>query len=79
MDWSAHFPQYFDPPSNGSVGSVAKSNKRVEWVDIGCGYGGLISALAPMYPEVLMMGEARSTTVMRGKLSDLQVWKSDYK
>ena len=71
MDWSAHFPQYFDPPSNGSVGCVAKSNKRVEWVDIGCGYGGLISALAPMYPEVLMMGQAGQDIEFRRELSDL--------
>jgi len=31
-------------------------NRKVEFVDIGCGYGGLLISLSPMYPESLMLG-----------------------
>jgi tRNA (guanine-N7-)-methyltransferase len=30
--------------------------KEVEFVDIGCGYGGLLVELSPMFPETLMLG-----------------------
>jgi len=60
MDWSVHFPEHFSPPSaataGASVGSTALTGKKVEWVDVGCGFGGLVCALAPMYPESLMLG-----------------------
>ncbi|CAE6404801.1 unnamed protein product [Rhizoctonia solani] len=42
MDWSPHYPNHLD--------------RRVEFADIGCGFGGLLIALAPMYPETLMLG-----------------------
>ncbi|KAF8751932.1 tRNA (guanine-N(7)-)-methyltransferase [Rhizoctonia solani] len=42
MDWSPHYPN--------------RLNHRVEFADIGCGFGGLLIALAPMYPETLMLG-----------------------
>jgi tRNA G46 methylase TrmB len=44
MDWSPHYPNQPD--------------RRVEFADIGCGFGGLLIALAPMYPETLMLGSA---------------------
>ncbi|PVU90544.1 hypothetical protein BB561_004833 [Smittium simulii] len=30
--------------------------KKVEFADIGCGYGGLLVALAPLFPDTLMLG-----------------------
>ena len=30
-------------------------------VDIGCGFGGLLVALAPLMPETLMLGECRDS------------------
>jgi len=44
MDWSPHFPE------------LSKTSKKVEWVDIGCGFGGLVCALAPLYPDNVMLG-----------------------
>lgn len=46
VDYSAHYPFYAeaDPP------------KKVEFADIGCGFGGLIISLATLYPETLMIG-----------------------
>ncbi len=53
MDWSNHYPAYFDAQSSSSSG------KQVEWADVGCGFGGLLMALAPQFPETLMLGEPR--------------------
>lgn len=30
--------------------------KKVEFADIGCGYGGLLITLSPMFPDTLMLG-----------------------
>lgn len=30
--------------------------KKVEFADIGCGFGGLLIALAPMFPDTLLLG-----------------------
>ncbi|VDN21135.1 unnamed protein product [Gongylonema pulchrum] len=43
MDWKSYFGDY----ANG---------RQVEFVDVGCGYGGLLIKLSPLYPEVLMLG-----------------------
>lgn len=45
MDWTEHYPNHPD--------------RRVEFADIGCGFGGLLIALAPLYPETLMLGESQ--------------------
>lgn len=47
MDWSVHYPKYFPP-----------GEKKVEWADVGCGFGGLLMALAPQFPDTLMLGES---------------------
>ena len=54
MDWSTHYPSFF--PSDPSASS-SKAPAKVEWADIGCGFGGLLMALAPMFPDTLMLGE----------------------
>lgn len=54
MDWSGLYPNFFSKPSSDD--STASSNKRVEFADIGCGYGGLLVTLSTMYPETLMVG-----------------------
>ena len=41
-DWSSLYP--------------AHPNSRVEFADIGCGYGGLLVQLSPMFPSTLMIG-----------------------
>ncbi|OLL23635.1 tRNA (guanine-N(7)-)-methyltransferase [Neolecta irregularis DAH-3] len=45
MDWSPFYPTHF--PSD---------HARVEIADIGCGFGGLLFALANIFPEKLIMG-----------------------
>lgn len=48
MDWSKYYPEVL---SNDSA-----SNILVEFVDIGCGYGGLLITLSKMFPSTLILG-----------------------
>lgn len=61
VDWHASFPAHFAPLLPGGQAPPAEDGapevqKEVEWVDIGCGYGGLLMAMAPAFPEKLMLG-----------------------
>ncbi|KAF5341840.1 hypothetical protein D9611_001732 [Ephemerocybe angulata] len=42
IDWSQHYP--------------AHPGKVPEFADVGCGFGGLLIALAPQFPDTLMLG-----------------------
>lgn len=47
MDWSKYYPEkIFD----------SDKNPVVEFADIGCGYGGLLITLSPMFPNSLILG-----------------------
>ncbi|RDA90977.1 hypothetical protein CP533_3112 [Ophiocordyceps camponoti-saundersi (nom. inval.)] len=50
MDWSAHYPAWVEGSSQ-----PPRLQKDVEVVDIGCGFGGLLVALAPLMPDTLML------------------------
>ncbi|KAJ7883046.1 putative methyltransferase-domain-containing protein [Mycena olivaceomarginata] len=41
IDWAVHFPASPGPP---------------EFADVGCGFGGLLTALAPLFPETRILG-----------------------
>ncbi|KAJ2324086.1 tRNA (guanine-N(7)-)-methyltransferase (tRNA(m7G46)-methyltransferase), partial [Coemansia sp. RSA 2673] len=43
-------------PAAASTATIDKVPAQVEFADIGCGYGGLLVALAPLYPNTLMVG-----------------------
>lgn len=51
MEWSEHYPDFF---SSGQ--KITECNHRVQFADIGCGYGGLLVSLSPMFPDALMLG-----------------------
>ncbi|KAH0833148.1 putative methyltransferase-domain-containing protein [Lanmaoa asiatica] len=44
IDWSEHYPAF------------STTGKRPEFVDIGCGFGGLLVTLSPLFPDTLMLG-----------------------
>jgi len=44
IDWSVHYPAF------------SGTGKAPEFADVGCGFGGLLIALAPMFPDTLMLG-----------------------
>lgn len=65
MDWSKQFPTFFNPPTPTSDSSPIPvprlvngvlTNKKVEFADVGCGFGGLVVNVAPLFPETLMLG-----------------------
>lgn len=67
MDWSAYYPAFVAKPegedemtgvhTQDGTGPAAKQlRKDVEVADIGCGFGGLTVALAPLMPETLILG-----------------------
>ncbi|KAK3112097.1 tRNA (guanine-N(7)-)-methyltransferase (tRNA(m7G46)-methyltransferase), partial [Teratosphaeriaceae sp. CCFEE 6253] len=76
MDWSEHYPA-FDITSPASVqqpetiatleaasrNGIQRTPKHVEVADIGCGFGGLLFALAPKMPDTLIVGMEIRTSV----------------
>ncbi|GBF95069.1 tRNA (guanine-N(7)-)-methyltransferase [Raphidocelis subcapitata] len=55
MDWAKHFPERVQRGGEAST-SGADSAPLVRFADIGCGFGGLLIKLAPLYPDTLMVG-----------------------
>ncbi|KAF8650995.1 hypothetical protein AX16_004981 [Volvariella volvacea WC 439] len=63
----AHYPAF------------AGSGKRVEFADVGCGFGGLLIALAPLFPDTLMLGmeiRVQVSQYVRDRISALRVANS---
>ena len=74
MDWSAYYPAFVASkdgvvdiePQDGDASTgekVRPLTKEVEVADIGCGFGGLLVALAPRLPDTLLLGTAHDTPV----------------
>jgi tRNA (guanine-N7-)-methyltransferase len=43
LDYSAHYPRFH-------------SDAKVRFADVGCGFGGLLVSLSPLFPDTLMIG-----------------------
>ena len=66
MDWSLFYPEFFKPKScdeshddvreEEDVVNGGEKYQRVEFADIGCGYGGLLVDLSTLFPNKLMLG-----------------------
>jgi len=64
MDWSVFYPHHFPPKEVTDKdreplrAEDVETRKRpcVKFADIGCGYGGLLVALSPLFPQTLMLG-----------------------
>jgi tRNA (guanine-N7-)-methyltransferase len=62
VDWSELYPVLKQGAGDGGDGggdgdeAMDKKTPRVELLDIGCGYGGLLVELSPMFPESLLLG-----------------------
>ncbi|KAK7311807.1 hypothetical protein RJT34_10179 [Clitoria ternatea] len=48
VDYSLHYPQL--------LSGQADSSRKIQFADIGCGFGGLLISLSTMFPETLMIG-----------------------
>ena len=58
FDWTTHYP------------SPEHAGKNVEMADVGCGFGGLLTALAPLFPDTLILGEPGSSFQHYGDLTN---------
>ncbi|XP_045685544.1 tRNA (guanine-N(7)-)-methyltransferase isoform X2 [Phyllostomus hastatus] len=62
MDWSELYPEFFAPLTQNLSHDDPKDKKekraqaQVEFADIGCGYGGLLVELSPLFPNTLILG-----------------------
>lgn len=56
MDWSKLYPNYFSNKNEDNESNNDASQKLVQFADIGCGYGGLLVTLSPMFPDDLILG-----------------------
>lgn len=62
FDLSQHYPRYF-PEDKGGSETVAAP--RIRFADVGCGFGGLLVGLSPLFPDTLMIGmELRDKVIM---------------
>jgi tRNA (guanine-N7-)-methyltransferase len=74
MDWSTIFPGFVekssevgddlmegiqDETTDQKPPALKKLTRDVEVADIGCGFGGLLIALAPLLPDTLILGNQR--------------------
>jgi tRNA (guanine-N7-)-methyltransferase len=50
VDFSLHYPQFF------SSSDQIDSSKKIQFVDISCGFGGLQISLSTIFPKTLMIG-----------------------
>lgn len=61
MDWAPYYPAFVSNPKTALDGApeegMRKLSKDVEVADIGCGFGGLLVALAPKLPNTLLLGK----------------------
>ena len=51
LNWAELYPAF------------ANSGKTPEFADVGCGFGGLLIALAPLYPDTLMLGQSSRPSI----------------
>nr|KAF6452941.1 hypothetical protein HJG59_008239 [Molossus molossus] len=61
MDWSELYPEFFTPLTQNQSHDDPKAKEKrsqtqVEFADIGCGYGGLLVELSPLFPDTLILG-----------------------
>ncbi|XP_078174898.1 tRNA (guanine-N-7) methyltransferase [Carex rostrata] len=45
VDYSSHYPHFFPTPK-----------PKVRFADVGCGFGGMLVSLSPLFPDTLMIG-----------------------
>ncbi|KAL8650277.1 MAG: hypothetical protein Q9226_005212 [Calogaya cf. arnoldii] len=69
MDWTAYYPAYIAPdtgpedPNDHHGKRIKQLSRDITVADIGCGFGGLLVALAPILPDELLLGMEIRTQV----------------
>jgi tRNA (guanine-N7-)-methyltransferase len=75
MDWSTLYPNYF---TKGKSDGVTSPKKSVEFLDVGCGYGGLLVTLSPVFPENLILGMEIRVKVSKYVLDRITALRSQH-
>eukprot|EP00455_Lapot_gusevi_P046607 TRINITY_DN6157_c0_g2_i1.p1 TRINITY_DN6157_c0_g2~~TRINITY_DN6157_c0_g2_i1.p1 ORF type:complete len:271 (-),score=74.71 TRINITY_DN6157_c0_g2_i1:20-778(-) len=55
VDWHRHYPDFYPEPSQQNQ-EVEVKRPEVKIADVGCGFGGLLVSLSPLFPEKLILG-----------------------
>jgi tRNA (guanine-N7-)-methyltransferase len=92
MDWASLYPAYAaqkqDKPApeaeeestvidEEEQQNIKATTKNVEIADIGCGFGGLLFALAPKFPDTLILGTPEHLPASsHSPTYPAQAWKS---
>lgn len=88
MDWASLYPTYalerkdqtkvqsHDTSEEEKSTAIRGLTKNVEIADIGCGFGGLLFALAPKFPDTLMLG---ALFLLRNNIPHEKVHKISWK
>lgn len=85
MDWASLYPTYavedketskpelksHDNTEEEKSTAVKALTQNVEIADIGCGFGGLLFALAPKFPDTLMLGALLADSLLHPAWSTL--------
>jgi len=69
MDWTSLYPEI-----------LPSADRRVTIADIGCGFGGLLFALSPIFPDALILGmeiRIQVTEYVAQKISALRTHSAD--
>jgi hypothetical protein len=65
FDLSQHYPRYFPADKGGDeAAAAAVAAPRIHFADVGCGFGGLLVGLSPLFPDTLMIGMELRDKVM---------------
>ena len=57
-NWEAHYPEFFEKAR--AKGGDAAEKPMVRFADVGCGFGGLLVRLSPLFPDQLAVGREDS-------------------
>lgn len=82
MDWSTHYPSIIKA-SEQTTDDVSNKRRKydnpsVEFIDIGCGYGGLLVSLSPLFPDKLMLGMEIRVKVLDYVLDRIRALREQY-
>ena len=79
MDWHVYYPAFVVPQAQSTKESALTDvaphrtislSKEVTVADIGCGFGGLLVALAPKLPDELLLGAYPYPTCKKARLQE---------
>lgn len=75
IDWSQHFPNHFPSPKKELSSEEKLQSPTISYVDVGCGFGGLLFRLSELWPNKLGIGleiRYKAVQIVQEKLQKLR-------